>query len=197
MKSGIYAIRNAVTGKRYIGSAVRFSRRFSQHKHELGRGTHHSIKLQRAWLKYGEAAFVFEVVESVEDLNALVAREQCWIDFFGSHGPKGYNVLTIAGSSMGYQHDEDAKAKMRGRQFSEEHRAKISATSAGRRYSDETKAKISLLQKGKPKSEETKAKMRAAAAGRKCKPRTPEHIANHAASMRASLAKKFGKQAEA
>lgn len=196
MKSGIYAIRNTVTGKRYIGSAVRFSRRFSQHRHELARGTHHSIKLQRAWVKYGAEAFVFEVIEAIEDMATLVAREQYWIDSFESCGVAGYNVLTVAGSSLGYQHDEEAKQKMRGRQFSAEHRAKIAATSAGRVYSAETRAKVSMVQKGRPKSEETKARMRAAAAGRKCKPRTAEHIANHAASMRASWAKKLEKQAE-
>jgi DNA adenine methylase len=59
---GIYEIANRVNGKRYIGSAAYFNKRWSQHRHQLRRGTHHCAHLQRAWTKYGESEFVFRVL---------------------------------------------------------------------------------------------------------------------------------------
>jgi hypothetical protein len=50
---------------------------------------------------------------------------------------------------------------LRGRVFSDEHRAKLSAAAKGKVVSDETKAKLSVIQKGKKVSEETKAKLEA------------------------------------
>lgn len=56
----IYQIRNIENEKRYIGSSINPNKRFEWHRRELNRNCHHSIKLQRAWLKYGEEKFVFK-----------------------------------------------------------------------------------------------------------------------------------------
>lgn len=195
MASAIYAIRNALNGKRYVGSAVLLSRRKAQHFSMLRMGEHTSIKLQRAWDKDGADAFQFQILELVEDPVRLIEREQYWMDVYNAYGDDGYNVQKVAGATIGYQHTEEAKAKMRGRVFSDAHRAKISANSAARRASPETKAKLSAIQRGKVVSEETKARMRASSVGRKMPPRTSEHLAKHAAAMRANaLAKRIAQQ---
>lgn len=200
MTTGIYSITNKVNGKRYIGSAVVLSRRFAQHKNELKYGRHHSVKLQRSWDKHGPDAFVFEVLEVVslvsDDLCELIALEQKWIDTYKSSGVAGYNVLHIAGSSIGYRHTEETKATFR-HELSAEHRANIGAAGKGRITSEETKAKLSAAMCGVKKSNTTRAKMKQAMAGRKCKPRTPEHIANHASALRATLAAKRAGKLEA
>lgn len=190
MTSAIYSITNTANGKRYVGSAVALSRRFAQHKSDLRLGRHCSVKLQRAWDKHGPNAFVFEVLEVVSDKSCLIAREQYWIDLNNAADPsKGYNVLTVAGSSLGFRHTDESRAKMR-REFSPEHRANIATAGKGRVPSPEARAKQSAVMAGKPKSAETRANMSQAMAGRKCKPRSPEHIARHAAALRATLAAK-------
>ena len=59
--SGIYKITNNVNGKFYIGSSQNISRRWYDHKRELRIQKHHNKYLQRAWNKYGEENFSFEI----------------------------------------------------------------------------------------------------------------------------------------
>jgi len=86
--------------------------------------------------------------------------------------------------ARGWSHDAEAKRKIseagKGREFSEETRAKIGAIHVGNTYnlgsvrSDESRAKMRLAQKGRTFSEETRAKMSAAQKGVK---KSPEHAA--------------------
>lgn len=47
--SGVYAIRHLLSGKCYVGSAKNMRRRWGRHRADLVAGSHHSVKLQRAW----------------------------------------------------------------------------------------------------------------------------------------------------
>src|SRR5579859_5020438 len=69
--SGIYAIVNRVDNKHYIGRSINIKNRWYNHKYQLQKGSHHCIKLQRAWNKHGKEAFDFIVLESVEDIEQL------------------------------------------------------------------------------------------------------------------------------
>lgn len=170
--SGIYAIRNVINDKRYIGSATRFSRRFREHKRQLKGGWHHSIKLQRAWSKHGEDVFSFEVLELVEDANALLSIEQKWIDLYVSHGHNGYNVLQTAGSRLGMHNTPEAIEKTaaanRGRKRTPEQIESLAAHRRGVKASDETRKKLSDSHKGKTLSPEQRAKISAANTGKRC-----------------------------
>ena len=64
---GIYQIKNLVNGKIYIGSSVDLKRRRKHHFVDLRRNVHHCKYLQRAWNKYGETKFKFEILEIVEE----------------------------------------------------------------------------------------------------------------------------------
>lgn len=90
---GIYKIKNRITHKVYIGESINIAQRWSTHKSELRRGTHHSERLQKEWKKYGEKAFRFSVVErfwftkyaNPNKLKiALLMREGYWIDRYNS-----------------------------------------------------------------------------------------------------------------
>src|SRR5690349_12758627 len=98
-KPGIYAIRHLESGKVYVGSASNISKRWHRHKKDLRLGIHRNKHLQAAWTKYGEEAFLFEILELTSELDV---REQFWIDKTGClNADKGYNYCPIARSTRG------------------------------------------------------------------------------------------------
>lgn len=111
MKGGVYVIRNTVNGKVYVGSTKNFGRRFYAHRSELSKNKHHSQKLQRAWLKYGEGSFVFEKV-IVCGIKNLLEYEQAVIGFYSSCS-NGYNILPKAGSREGHKHSQRSLSLLR------------------------------------------------------------------------------------
>jgi group I intron endonuclease len=172
--SGIYSITNKINGKRYIGQAEDFNIRWGHHRSTLRRGTHHlrptfrPDHLQAAWNKHGEAAFVFEILEHVQNSGDLTIVEQYYIDWFDSADPKfGYNIRKEAGCNRGLEWSEYTKKKMSdarkgsnhylyGKHLSEDTKARISESlrgpknpNYGKHLSDETKAKISVSKVGK------------------------------------------------
>lgn len=107
----IYQIRHIESGKVYVGSAVNPAQRKRQHFHLLRNGKHHSSYLQHAWGKYGEEAFVFEIIEPVLFVEDLVTREQYWIDVLHATNDKyGYNTSPTAGSPLGVKHTDERNA---------------------------------------------------------------------------------------
>ncbi len=172
MNTGIYEIRNIVTGKRYIGSAVHFRRRKAVHLALLRAGKHRNAKLQASWDKHGERAFEFRllVVCGRED---LVMYEQRLIDGFNTVGD-GYNLLPVAGSALGFRHSNQHKASLagnqnaRGMKHSDETRRRLAQASLGNKHglghkrSAEHRAAISLAHKGRKQSPEQVAKRVAA-----------------------------------
>lgn len=93
---GVYRITNLENGKIYIGGTVdKVKQRFSAHLSNLRLNQHVNSHFQNAWNKYGESAFLFEIVETcfVSDKVYVDAREQWWMDFYDSHNPDlGYNL---------------------------------------------------------------------------------------------------------
>lgn len=167
MASAIYAIVNQVTRDMYVGSAVVVNRRWSAHRRDLARQTHHSSRLQRAYDKYGADAFDWEIVQFVEDKNNLIVREQFWIDFF----TPAYNSRPIANSPLGTKHSAATRAKMsasaKKRGFSEEHKRNISKAKKGIcTVSDAQRKRLSELAKNQVFSAETRAKIAATSLGR-------------------------------
>ncbi len=168
-QSCIYAIRNSANGKVYIGSAVVLQNRWQKHRYHLKRGTHHSRPLQRAWLKHGASAFVFEVLEVVP-AGDLIRVEQAHLDRLRPFGKRGYNGCRIAGSVLGIKFSAASRSKLIAARATPEYRAQQSAINKGRRHTAETRAKVSAVQVGRKASPETRAKMSAARIGRKILP---------------------------
>lgn len=112
---GVYAIANRANGRMYVGSAKNIEVRWQQHRTMLRNGTHHSFYLQRAWDKYGESAFILQVLEQIEDASDLRAAEQRWMDFLGGPGGRNsYNVHPVAagGQMPGYTPSAETLAKL-------------------------------------------------------------------------------------
>ena len=76
---GIYRIRNIINNKCYYGSAKNIEKRWERHKNDLNKNKHHSLILQRAWNKYKESNFIFEIVEECK-FNILLKTEQKYLD---------------------------------------------------------------------------------------------------------------------
>lgn len=145
MSSGIYSITNTITNKVYVGSAVNIDLRWKEHLNDLRKDKHHSIKLQRAFNKYGEANFVFDIIMLCDKLS-LIVNEQSFIDGLDSY-KKGYNACPIAGSRLGSKQSEETKnkisSKLKGR----------TSPNKGKIASDETRLKLSKARKDKKLSD--------------------------------------------
>jgi len=102
-KSGIYSIKNLVTGTRYIGSAFDLSGRKAVHFYQLRKGKHHNIYLQRSFSKYGEENFEFQVLMYCEK-EEVIKYEQIFIDYYKSE--KIYNIRKEAKNNFGLHHTE-------------------------------------------------------------------------------------------
>lgn len=138
--SGIYRITNTVTSECYIGQSVRIQKRWSEHRRLLRAGSHHSRKLQESWKNHGEGAFTFALIRyaSVEELDAIE------LEFVSRELPAlNMRIDGILGCARGRKLSERAKAKLRGRKLTPEHRANISAAQTGIRRSAEACEAIS------------------------------------------------------
>lgn len=199
-RSGIYHITNTVNGKRYVGSAVSFQRRWLEHRSLLRRGLHHSRILQRAWNKYGEQAFAFKPLLVCAKTD-LIFYEQRAIDTFRPE----YNISPTAGNCLGFKHSAESRARMSaankgkklprevvakiaaantGQKRSSEFRVAQAARATGRAPSDETKAKLSAINTGKTMPSATKEKISIALKGVGKPPRSAEHAAKISAATK-------------
>jgi len=152
---GIYKITNKVNNKCYIGSSNNVKKRLTEHKRCLRLGKHHSIKLQRAYTKYGFENFSFDIIKECNE-NDLLKHEQ---EFFILLAPE-YNILKIAGSFKGYKHTDETKEVLRQKRknqiispCSEETKQKISAANKNRIFSNAHKVKLSEAHLGKKLTE--------------------------------------------
>ncbi|PGW22247.1 MULTISPECIES: GIY-YIG nuclease family protein [Bacillaceae] len=82
----IYAIRNKIDEKFYVGRTVNLRIRWNTHIQLLKSNKHHIIHLQRTWNKHGEESFEFNLIDIIdtgnkyEDLQLAVEMEQLFID---------------------------------------------------------------------------------------------------------------------
>lgn len=92
-KSGIYAIRNSNNGKLYVGSSVNLNARRKQHFSDLRCRRHSNQHLQRAFNRYGEEAFFWEVLQELP-ASELLSAEKSWFESTNCCSPdSGYNMV--------------------------------------------------------------------------------------------------------
>ena len=131
---GIYAIRNKINGKMYIGQTTIMKRRWTIHKSELRGNRSIYNLLQDDWNEFGEESFEFTLME--ECLKAeLDKKEIYWI---GIHGT----------TSIEFGYNKEAGG-----------RKGCIPWNKGIARSNETKMKLSKAHKGKIASEGTRLKM--------------------------------------
>ncbi|GAB6931319.1 GIY-YIG nuclease family protein [Paenibacillus sp. JCM 10914] len=99
IESGVYQIRNTVNGKVWVAGTNNF-KTMNGKRFELQMNTSYNKELQQDWNEYGEDAFVFEILETIEvkpdpyfDLkDAVRKREAHWLETLNPFGDRGYNT---------------------------------------------------------------------------------------------------------
>lgn len=132
LKPGIYKLTNVKNGRVYFGSTARFKRRWKQHDSTLEKNKHSNKFLQADYNKCGTEAFVFEVVEVMEDSIKAerLVREEYWIHENIKIGVKLYNSnLTPTKENKVWSHNP------------EKTREKQSRAMTGRRHTEASKQK--------------------------------------------------------
>jgi len=103
--SGVYQIRNTVTGRVLLGCAHDCEGLLRRHQFELKLNGHRVPELQADWNQYGPDAFAFEIVEFVkpedeltigpkptpELMKRLDAMLEAWMERVQPYGERGYH----------------------------------------------------------------------------------------------------------
>ena len=108
MDSGIYKITNIITNQIYIGSSCKLSTRKYAHFYQLEKNIHPNKYLQSSYNKYSKEAFDFEII-AVCLPEYCIKLEQWFIDNLKPE----YNILLIAGNSLGYKHSKETLKKLK------------------------------------------------------------------------------------
>lgn len=110
--SGIYKILCLANGRFYVGSSTNLYQRYFEHRGDLRRGSHKAVRMRNSWNKYGENAFVFEVLERC-DVCVLMQKEQHYLDSLRPIDPKiGFNTCPVAGTNVGRPVSQETRAKI-------------------------------------------------------------------------------------
>lgn len=102
----VYEIRHVETNHSYVGSTVTLGDRWTNHRYELNRNTHHTPRLQNAWNKYGKDAFEFRILETrfCESKEERKLFELGWIDKRGY-----YNEMTVSDDNSNFSVTEELR----------------------------------------------------------------------------------------
>ena len=88
----IYAIRNKVTGRIYIGRTGRLKDRYIQHMRALYYNNHTNELMQQDFNEYGVDSFTFSVIDEVRTYDEM-HKEHDWMYRLKSYLPEfGYNT---------------------------------------------------------------------------------------------------------
>lgn len=154
---GVYKITNNINNKVYIGQSINIKNRWKDHINALNREDSSCTLLQRAWKKYKQENFSFEILELCSE-SELDDVEIKYIEFYDAIR-NGYNI-ELGGNKNKHLSDETKKKignSNRGRHHSEKTRQKMSESRVGenngmygRHHSEESKKKMSDAAKNRP-----------------------------------------------
>ncbi len=158
---GIYQIRNLVNNKKYIGQSTSLRRRKIKHFSELRNNSHINQHLQRAFSKYGEENFTFEIIEICDESTLNERESHHWSGY--NWDTELYNLSKYAGSPPKLKGEDHPHY---GKKFSKETRNKMSVARTGEGNSQWGNRGEKNHNYGKPMSEAVKRKISEANSGK-------------------------------
>lgn len=159
-KCGIYKIINTINGKIYVGKSKNIYNRIVGHRNCLrNKSKDENIHLINAWYKYGEDAFIYEVIEELEfNEDLLREREDYWIV-----------KLDATNKEIGYNLRRDSST---GCIVTEETRRRLSESNSGEgnpnfgnKWTDEQKERMSKIKKEQYRTGQVKVNLEATQKG--------------------------------
>lgn len=111
---GVYAIRNKVNNKSYIGMSMNLVKRQKEHFSKLRANKHENQRLQNAFNKYGEEAFEFCIIIEDDNFtqNEVFELETLLIRTFNTINRNiGYNLCLGGRGSSGWKMPKEIKEK--------------------------------------------------------------------------------------
>jgi hypothetical protein len=96
---GVCRLVNTTNGKCLVEASRNLDAVFNRHRVELRVRSHRNKELQADWDEFGEDAFTFEILETLEPLSDpdndpredLAFLEEHWLNELQPYGDKGYN----------------------------------------------------------------------------------------------------------
>ena len=107
---GIYAIKNIVNEKMYIGQSINIEMRHKRHKSLLKNNKHFNRHLQNSYNKYGKEKFEYLVLEKCNKDELSTKEEELFLKYKNSIYNKNLEVNV---EYKGKKHPDEIKEKMR------------------------------------------------------------------------------------
>lgn len=97
----VYAIKNTITHKFYIGMTKNTKVRWRWHLYGMQTGTHNVEQISQDYALCGESSFVFRVLGKYKDRLEAMRMETFFMKMFRSQNPEyGYNYKDKSGNSI-------------------------------------------------------------------------------------------------
>ncbi len=98
-RMGVFQIRNTVNDKIFIEGNIDLDSIWNRHRFQLNFGNHPNEALQLEWNTYGEAKFVYEILDEIKPSETEITNynkeikllEQMFIDELQPFDDKGYH----------------------------------------------------------------------------------------------------------
>jgi len=139
-KCGVYRWVNKLNKKSYVGSSTNLTSRLLDY-FQIKNLIKYKTPIHSALLKYGYSNFILEILEYCEKKETIL-REQYYLDIILPE----YNVLKIAGSSLGFKHSAETIEKMKAaHMYDNEIKLNRKLARLGFKVSEETRLKLSKI----------------------------------------------------
>lgn len=96
---GVAVVRHVASGKAFLFANLDINALVNRYRTQLRMGSHPNRQLQQDWNSFGEAAFAFEVLDTltpkddpeVNPAEELRLLEELWLEKLQPFGERGYN----------------------------------------------------------------------------------------------------------
>lgn len=173
MKYVIYRAKCIINNKIYIGYTRDLEARKQEHLYHA-RTLRNNYVFHKAIRKYGFENFIWDILDSSNDVSVILEKEQKYIIQHNSYYKNGvgYNMNLGGVGNVGYVYTQEARAKM-SKAWTNERREKQSKIMRGKRFSEEHRANLRKAAKNRKKENYRKVRLQ-----NQAKYETPEYRKN-------------------